>query len=156
MLRNNNFGRFMAVAAVSTILLTTTLIFMISNIAIKPATNQYQAFAKSSQSDKNTSAETVANPTTENDGTGTGTDHVAIVGVKHARSFSPNPIDVRVGDTVTWTNDHRESHTVTSSSGFDSGIIEPGQSFNHTFEKTGTFQYYCELHPSMVGKVNVG
>ena len=74
---------------------------------------------------------------------------VTFVGVMGLQAYEPNPINIKVGDTVTWTNDHRESHTVTSSSGFDSGIIEPGQSFSHTFEKTGTFQYYCELHPSM-------
>ena len=81
---------------------------------------------------------------------------VKIVGIKHSNSFSPNPVDIGVGDTVTWTNDHHAGHTVTSSSSeFNSGDIQPGQSFRHTFDKAGTFDYYCIIHPSMVGRVNV-
>lgn len=83
-------------------------------------------------------------------------NHLTIVGIKHAKSFSPNPIDIKIGDTVTWTNSHRQAHTVTSETAkFDSGNIAPGQSFNHTFDKPGSFKYYCIIHPSMIGEVNV-
>jgi plastocyanin len=83
-------------------------------------------------------------------------NHVTIVGIKHAKSFSPNPIDIKVGDTVTWANNHRQGHTVTSDTAkFDSGNIAPGQTFNHTFDKPGNFEYYCIIHPSMIGEVNV-
>jgi plastocyanin len=83
-------------------------------------------------------------------------NEVKIVGIKHDNSFDPNPIDVKVGDSVTWTNTHHVGHTVTStSSEFNSGDIQPGQSFRHTFDKSGTFDYYCFIHPSMVGKVTV-
>jgi plastocyanin len=34
-------------------------------------------------------------------------------------------------------------------------IITPGATFSHTFNATGTFQYFCELHPTMVGSVTV-
>ena len=87
-----------------------------------------------------------------------------IIGIKKAKSFSPNPLNVKIGDTITWTNEHREGHTVTSGSNkdtsvqgveFDSGNIEPGQSFSHTFNRAGNFEYFCIYHPSMVGMINV-
>jgi plastocyanin len=38
---------------------------------------------------------------------------------------------------------------------FDSGIMQTGQTFKHTFYEAGTFEYYCTVHPAMVGKVVV-
>ena len=87
-----------------------------------------------------------------------------IIGIKKSKSFSPNPLNVKVGDTITWTNEHREGHTITSGSNkdtsvqgveFDSGNIEPGQSFSHTFNRAGNFEYFCIYHPSMMGMINV-
>jgi len=121
-----------------------------------------QLFAKKHKDSGSDSTSTDNNPNTSNNqaaefsGPSETGNQVQIVGIKHSNSFSPNPIDVKVGDTVTWTNDHREGHTVTStSSEFNSGDIQPGQSFSHTFDKTGSFNYYCIIHPSMVGKVSV-
>jgi plastocyanin len=82
------------------------------------------------------------------------------------KAFSPNPVNVKVGQKVIWTNDDSVQHTVTSGtpgspdSGkeFDSGLtklINKGETFEHTFTKAGTFPYYCQLHPTMVGKVIV-
>jgi len=84
-------------------------------------------------------------------------------------AFSPNPVNVKVGDTVTWTNNDSQLHTVTSGTGpsdpqmgkqFDSGltgasVLGPGKTFSHTFTTAGTFSYFCQLHPAMVGKVIV-
>lgn len=86
--------------------------------------------------------------------------------------YYPSVIYVNVGDTVTWTNDDQEGHTVTSgeSAGrfewmgddfgtpdgiFDSGRFMPGESWSYTFEKEGTFNYYCIIHPWMEGFVVV-
>jgi TolB protein len=69
-------------------------------------------------------------------------------------AYSPNPIIVSVGDTVTWTNKDAQPHTVTSGTNFNP-ILAPGDSFSHTFEETGKFQYYCGLHPNMVGTMVV-
>jgi plastocyanin len=83
------------------------------------------------------------------------------------RSFSPNVINVKIGDTVTWTNYDVMPHTVTSGTGpsdpnkgkeFDSGLstpLNPGKTFSHKFITAGEFQYYCQLHPAMTGKVVV-
>lgn len=84
------------------------------------------------------------------------------------KAFSPNPMNVKVGDTVTWTNDDSQAHTVTSGIStdpdkgklFDSSpnfnpLVEPKQTFQHKFTTAGDFPYSCQLHPTMIGKVVV-
>jgi plastocyanin len=79
-----------------------------------------------------------------------------IVANAGSNSFSPNPVEVKVGETVTWVNDDSGRHTVTSKDGvFDSGFMGKGQSFSFTFDKAGEYPYHCEPHPSMVGTVVV-
>ena len=127
-------------------------------------------------------------------------------------AYQPNPISIKVGDTIEWTNDDTSVHTVTekntstsknddsddkSNSGivekivdeiisnivintrnnmggedhahnhhnnssqenslllaqFDSGIMQTGQTFSYTFNNPGTFEYYCTVHPSMIGEI---
>lgn len=77
------------------------------------------------------------------------------------KAFSPNPTKVQPGTKVTWMNSDSALHTVTSGKGapdkmFDSRSLAPKKSFSFTFTKEGTFDYYCMLHPTMVGKVTVG
>jgi plastocyanin len=70
--------------------------------------------------------------------------------------FSVNVLRVKVGTTVTWTNDDNQMHTVTAVDGsFDSGFVEQGNSFSYTFAETGEFEYYCLPHPWMRAKVIV-
>jgi plastocyanin len=81
---------------------------------------------------------------------------VKIVANAGSNSFSPNPVEVKVGETVTWIKDDSGRHTVTSKDGvFDSGMMGKGQSFSFTFDKAGEYSYHCEPHPSMVGTVVV-
>jgi plastocyanin len=81
---------------------------------------------------------------------------VKIVGLAGSNSYSPNPVKVKVGETVTWVNDDSSRHTVTSKDGvFDSGMMGKGQSFSYTFDKAGEYLYFCEPHPNMVGTVVV-
>jgi plastocyanin len=76
-------------------------------------------------------------------------------------AFSPNPIQVSVGTTVTWTNNDAQPHTVSSGENatpnglFDSPIMAPKATFEHTFTEAGEFPYFCTLHPNMVGTVSV-
>jgi len=71
-------------------------------------------------------------------------------------AYSPNPVSVSVGGTVTWMNNDNTAHTSTANGGaFDSGTIAPGASFSRTFPAAGSFPYHCTLHPGMVGTVNV-
>lgn len=61
-----------------------------------------------------------------------------------------------MGSAVTWINDDPVNHTVVSYSGiFNSGILRPGGRFIFTFENPGTYAYYCSIHPTMRGQVNV-
>ena len=69
--------------------------------------------------------------------------------------FGPSSLTVTVGDTVTWTNGDDSPHTVTADGAFDSGNIEPGQSFSHTFTEPGTFTYVCQYHDEMVATITV-
>ena len=81
---------------------------------------------------------------------------VRIVANAGSNSFSPNPVEVKVGETVTWINDDSGRHTVTSKDGvFDSGMMGKAQSFSFTFDKAGEYPYFCEPHPTMVGTVVV-
>jgi plastocyanin len=81
---------------------------------------------------------------------------VKIVGNSGGNSFSPNPVEVQVGETVTWINDDSGRHTVTSEDGaFDSGMLGNGRSFSFTFDKAGEYPYFCGPHRSMVGTVVV-
>jgi plastocyanin len=145
-----------------TVIAALTVAIIVLSITTVISTSDNQLLAKKHKNADSNSGSTDNNQNAADDQSaastgGGGTDNqVTIVGIKHSKSFSPNPIDVKVGDAVTWTNDHREGHTVTStSSEFNSGDIQPGQTFRHTFDKTGSFDYYCVIHPSMVGKVNV-
>jgi plastocyanin len=76
-------------------------------------------------------------------------------------AYQPNPIQVSVGATVTWTNDDSQPHTATSGENvtpdgtFDSGILAPAATFEHTFTAAGEHPYFCLLHPNMVGTVSV-
>jgi|SRR5579875_3017509 hypothetical protein len=58
------------------------------------------------------------------------------------------PIIVKAGTTVTWINKDNTQHTTTSDTGvWDSGILNPGQSFKFTFSSPGTYPYHCNVHP---------
>jgi plastocyanin len=73
-------------------------------------------------------------------------------------SYSPDPLDVAVGTTVTWTNQDSAAHTATSDDGgatFQSDSMDQGVSFSFTFDEAGTFAYHCEFHPNMTGTINV-
>jgi nitrite reductase (NO-forming) len=73
-----------------------------------------------------------------------------------ANAFSPNVIQLKVGEKVMWVNGDEIAHTATADdASFDTGFIESGQSFTLTFPKTGTYAYHCTPHPWMKGTVVV-
>lgn len=87
--------------------------------------------------------------------------------------YSPPVLTIHKGDVVKWLNSDTEVHTVTSGKGidrgqlaqgkmngtsdgyFDSGSFKPEQSWSFTFDKEGTFYYFCTIHPWMVGAIVV-
>jgi plastocyanin len=71
--------------------------------------------------------------------------------------FSPETIEVKTGQTVEWANNDLTPHTVTSQGTGDlnSGSIDAGASWRHTFTQAGSFPYYCTFHPEMKGTIIV-
>jgi plastocyanin len=71
-------------------------------------------------------------------------------------SFAPKSVSVSVGDTVSWSNTGDEVHTASARNGsFDTGNLASGASGSATFNKAGTFSYFCKPHPFMTGSVTV-
>jgi plastocyanin len=106
------------------------------------STNNTQPKAKTSSTGQNSNTQSTAN-----------TVNIANM------AFTPSQITVNKGDTVTWTNNDSTTHTViddlSNVGGPSSGDIQPGSSYSFTFTKTGSFQYHCQIHPSMRGTIVV-
>lgn len=76
--------------------------------------------------------------------------------------FLPYMVTIHPGDEVVWSNDDTAAHTVTSGTAdagadglFDSSLFMAGATFSHTFDTLGEYDYYCMVHPWMLGKVFV-
>lgn len=75
--------------------------------------------------------------------------------------YTPSKIVIKQGNPVTWVNEDAAFHSVTSgyydepSEIFDSGYLDPEESFTFIFENIGTYDYFCTLHPWMKGQVIV-
>jgi len=71
-------------------------------------------------------------------------------------SFSNPDVAALAGDQVSWTNASVRAHTVTSDTGaFDSGTVAPGGTFSEKFATPGVYAYHCQIHPGMIGRVEV-
>jgi len=82
-----------------------------------------------------------------------GTNHVIVI---KRLQFNPPQTTVKPGDTVEWKNDDIFSHTVTAENGsFDSGLIDPGHSWQMRFTDTRAVAYHCRPHPNMKGTLIV-
>jgi plastocyanin len=70
--------------------------------------------------------------------------------------FGPQTLTVPVGTTVTWTNSDDIPHTSVSTEGvFKSKVLDTDEKFSYTFTRSGTYPYYCTIHPKMTGKIVV-
>lgn len=71
-------------------------------------------------------------------------------------AFNPSELRIKVGQTVTWTNEDSTAHNVVANDGsFKSETLQKGESFSHTFDKAGTFDYVCTFHAPMKAKIIV-
>jgi plastocyanin len=72
-------------------------------------------------------------------------------------SFAPATLTVKAGTTVTWTNRDDIPHGIASANNaFKKGpALDTDDSFSFTFTTPGTYQYFCYLHPKMVGSIVV-
>ncbi len=77
------------------------------------------------------------------------------------KAFNPNSTIIKAGTEVTWRNADTSIYTVTSGKNstpdnvFDSKILSPNKAFKFKFDKAGTYDYFCQLHPAMVGEITV-
>jgi plastocyanin len=71
-------------------------------------------------------------------------------------AYDPDPVTIQVGGKVIWQNEDAAPHTATADDGsFDTGTIEQGKIKSETFKQAGTYSYFCEIHPTMHGTVEV-
>lgn len=77
------------------------------------------------------------------------------VSIKNS-TYSPETLTVKVGTTVTFTNNDSILHTATADDdSFDTGLLAKGESSSITFSKAGTVTYHCTQHPQMSGTIVV-
>ncbi len=71
-------------------------------------------------------------------------------------TYDPDPVTIEAGGKVTWINRDTAPHTATADDGsFDTGTIENGKLKSESFKQPGTYAYFCEIHPTMKGTVEV-
>jgi len=71
-------------------------------------------------------------------------------------TFTPKELTVAVGTTVKWLNHDDIPHTIVEKkTTFRSKALDTDDSYSFTFTSAGTFDYFCGLHPHMVGQVIV-
>ena len=72
-------------------------------------------------------------------------------------TFSPAKLTVKVGTTITWTNKDDIPHGIASSDNAftRSKALDTDDAFSFTFTTPGTYQYFCYIHPHMVGTIVV-
>src|SRR3989344_3286058 len=117
----------------------------------------YWQFSKNSAGQENNNGDNEPNQDLPNDGNDNEGEEsneniVEIVDF----TFLPETLNIKKGDSVTWTNKDGTRHTATSDDGvFDSGPLSNGQSFKYQFNEVGTFSYHCTPHPYMKAKIIV-
>ena len=80
---------------------------------------------------------------------------VAAVSIKGFK-FVPAEVNIKIGETVVWTNEDTAPHTVESSDGaLRSDELAKGDTYSQIFTKSGKYEYICGIHPSMKGSVTV-
>lgn len=132
---------FIVIVFLVVVLLVAYYVFVPSSMTPPPApTIQLQPATTSTQEASTTEATT--------------TESEFKVSIKN-RSFSPAVATIKSGTTVIWTNDDSVNHTVDGGTAFKSTVLQPGDTFSYTFNGAGTFTYFCDIHPSMKGKIVV-
>ena len=92
-------------------------------------------------------------PTTN--ATGTAPSGYLRVTIKDS-AFDPSTLQAKVGQTVVVTNEDSVVHNWVDKGGaFKSPDLDQGQSYSYTFQKAGTYNVYCNIHPDMLQTVVV-
>lgn len=90
---------------------------------------------------------------TQSGGESTGTNH--IVSIKDLQ-FSPEKLQVKMGDTITWVNNDFIPHTATAiDKSWDSKNLAKGESFSLVVDENTLLDYFCVYHPNMVATIEL-
>jgi plastocyanin len=82
--------------------------------------------------------------------------NAAVIQIKMAQiAFAPAQVSAHVGDTIQWTNDDIVAHTATARNGDWDVMVQPKAKASVTLKSAGAIEYYCRLHPNMVGSIMV-
>lgn len=82
--------------------------------------------------------------------------HAAVIEIKMQDvAYAPAQVSAHVGDTIEWTNDDIVAHTATARNGSWDVMVLPKGKGSITLKSVGTIEYYCRLHPNMVGSITV-
>ncbi|HSX43143.1 MAG TPA: cupredoxin domain-containing protein [Candidatus Saccharimonadales bacterium] len=134
--------------------LVTLVVIVAAVVGIVMAKNNASKDTTAVSTDSSMDMPAKSSTSTDDSSKSTATNSVAIKDF----AFSPADITVRVGTTVTWTNQDSAAHTVTETDGKtgpDSGTLATGKSYSFTYAAAGTYSYHCDFHSSMVGTVTV-
>jgi len=139
-------------------LLTALLTLAAFELMVRPA------FAVSA-GDVSVGDRTAGQPTAITDNTGRDAvlqktaESTAKVGAKVSIAnftFTPAEITIALGESVTWTNDDGAPHGLEYADGAQgTNLLLPGASFSRQFDRPGTYDYNCSVHPYMTGRVVV-
>ena len=106
-------------------------------------------------------AATSATPTSNPTGAPTGTVEASATPAQTGTAvtiegdkFSPAELTIKVGDTVTWTNLDSVNHTIVFDT-FQSTSLKKNDTYQHTFDTAGTFDYICSIHTFMKATIIV-
>jgi plastocyanin len=148
-----------SILAVLALTVMSRIVIVVGSVSAQNNSREQQ----SSQAGSNGTT-TGGNITSSTAATGTKVSIIEEASEMGDQAYDPNPVKVKSGDTVMWTNDDSQIHTVTSGTDssdpnmgkeFDSSMLSQNQTFSHKFDTAGDFHYFCQLHPTMVGKVVV-
>jgi plastocyanin len=132
-----------------------TLGIILILLALAPVISSYYPATSSSPSSGGSSGPTSSAPSSSSGGPAPNCPNPCTISIKNSVFGTGQTVVVKAGTTVTWVNNDDTVHTSTSDSGlWDSGIIQIGSSFSHTFSTAGTFPYHCNVHP-MTGTIVV-
>ena len=149
---------------VAAILLVGGLFFYLGSNNKDAANNTDEAASGSSVDQK--AADDTTTPAQNSQAQGSGNSDNTVAGAEETSAvtisdmaFAPKQVTVKVGATVTWTNQDTVQHSVKSDDGSADGpsseLLAKGQSYSFSFKKAGVYNYHCGPHPFMKGTVTV-
>ena len=118
--------------------------FLLMNPKSTPSSNTNPSTLPANTLLNNPASSSASNPATQN------------INIQNF-AFSPSSLTINKCDSVVWANQDSAAHAVISDSGSEisSTSLSIGQSYSHTFNQAGTYDYHCGVHPSMKGEIIV-